>query len=97
MALNEMTDARYIGKVCVHHPEFEGLRLKRSYACVQCNSEDKMRVSRGTLSKPITRESKIHALQKEWDKHNIAMRSIQKELEALMDDGGQEEGQEGGT
>lgn len=83
MALNEMTDARYIGKICAHHPEFNGLRAKRSYQCVQCWSEDRRHIPRGTLSAVTGLDSKIRALQKEWDTHNLAMRDITKQLEAL--------------
>lgn len=83
MAKNEMTDARYLGKICDHHPEFNGLRLKRSYQCVQCCSENKARVPRGTMSKTSSLEMRINTLRKEWDAHNTAMREISKKLEVL--------------
>ncbi|MFZ2287583.1 MAG: hypothetical protein WAV93_11410 [Bacteroidales bacterium] len=84
MAINELTEARYYGKICVHHPEFKGLRLKRSYQCVQCNSENKAHASRGTMSATLTLGNKIDALRKEWDEHNTAMKRIEKQLEALV-------------
>lgn len=50
MAINELTDKRYHGKICSLHPEFNGLRLKSKHMCVQCVSDKKSgdRVSRGT-------------------------------------------------
>lgn len=39
MAINELTDARYYGKICEKHPEFRGLRNRKTYKCVECHSE----------------------------------------------------------
>jgi len=64
MALNEMTDKRYLGKICERHPEFEGLRLKRGYECVQCRSEKKKGVSREI--KPTT-EVRIESIKHQID------------------------------
>lgn len=55
MAINELTDKRYHGKICAEHPEFNGLRAKKSYLCVQCMAEKRIEkksanVSRGTKS-----------------------------------------------
>jgi len=39
VATNKLTPARYIGKVCVKHPSFGGVRARVSGVCVQCQSD----------------------------------------------------------
>lgn len=72
MAMNELTDKRYYGKICVLHPEFNGLRLKSKRACVQCAADKKtdQRVSRGTQSEQQKILEVIDRLKKRVDASN---------------------------
>ena len=72
MAINIMTDKRYLGKICDKHPEFEGLRIKSMGICVQCSSERKVksRVSRGTKSEQEKVLQAIDRLKKRVDASN---------------------------
>ena len=84
MALNEMTDKRYYGKVCTRHPEFEGLRLKRGYECVQCRSDKKKGVSRETRP---TAEVRIESIKHQIDaldrKRVLLVNELRQACEAL--------------
>ena len=84
MALNEMTDKRYIGKICAKHPEFEGLRLKRGYECVQCRSDKKKGVSRET--RPMA-EVRIESIKHQIDaldrKRILLINELRQACEAL--------------
>jgi len=84
MALNEMTDKRYYGKVCGRHPEFEGLRLKRGYKCVQCRSDKKKGVSRET--RPMA-EVRIESIKHQIDtldrKRVLLINELRHEYEKL--------------
>lgn len=82
MALNELTDKRYHGKICERHPGFGGLRLKSSYECVQCKSEKKGGVPRGTMTEEQRLKTKI-----EWIRRRIDELGAEKVelLEGLKD------------
>ena len=94
MALKIMTDKRYYGSVCKRHPEFEGLRLKRANKCVQCQTEDRACVPRGTMGIGRELDHKIHLLQTKWDKLNIEMQEINRQLGVLI---AEKEGTGGGS
>lgn len=72
MAINELTDKRYHGKICSKHPEFNGLRLKSKHMCVQCVSDKKSgdRVSRGTKPEQEKVIEAIDRLKKRVDASN---------------------------
>lgn len=38
---NSVTEARYIGSLCAHHPDLKGLRLKKNHLCLQCHRDRK--------------------------------------------------------
>lgn len=38
---NSLTDKRYIGRICEHHPDLNGLRLKKNHTCMQCYRDRK--------------------------------------------------------
>ena len=68
MAINELTDKRYHGKVCSRHPEFNGLRAKSSNLCVQCLTEKKAKtVSRGTKTEVERVQDVIDQLKRQID------------------------------
>lgn len=73
MALNEMTDKRYYGKICTKHPEFNGLRLKRGYECVQCRSDKKKGVPRETESNIEARIESIKHQIDALDKNRVLL------------------------
>jgi len=39
MATKNLTPSRHFGKICLKHPEFDGLRQKPSSVCVECMAE----------------------------------------------------------
>jgi len=84
MAMNEMTEKRYYGKVCDRHPEFNGLRLKRGYECVQCRSNKKKGIPRG--AKPDI-EAKIESIKHQIDaldrKRVLLINELRQECEKL--------------
>ena len=73
MAINELTEHRYHGKICIKHPEFNGLRAKRSNLCVQCLTEKKSgRVSRGTYTEADRVLVAIDGLKRQIDSMQAA-------------------------
>lgn len=80
MAINELTDKRYHGKICEKHPEFNGLRAKSTNLCIQCMTEKRNRaVPRGTQTEVGIVEHAIHRLKQQID-HNDAKHAKQKQL-----------------
>jgi SUMO ligase MMS21 Smc5/6 complex component len=39
MPIPELTEARYIGSICVKHPEMLGIRRKTNGTCIACHKE----------------------------------------------------------
>jgi hypothetical protein len=87
MAINELSDKRYLGKVCSKHPEFNGLRAKSSSICVQCASEKKVkkRVSRGTKPEQEKVLEAIDRLKKRVDASNEHRAIWLAEIERLAE------------
>lgn len=87
MAINELTDKRYHGKICSLHPEFNGLRLKSKHMCVQCVSDKKAgtRVSRGTKPEQEKVLQAIDHLKKRVDTSNEHRATWMAEIKRLTE------------
>lgn len=59
-AINRLTEARYLGKVCDLHPTFNGLRYTISRACVACKGS----YTPKAIPKPVIDDLNVHAFNK---------------------------------
>lgn len=85
MAINELSETRYYGKTCEHHPEFKGLRLKSSYECVECRSRKKKGVSRGTPSVEQALNMKIDGIRHKIDELGRRKQELLNELKTACE------------
>ena len=69
--MKRVSKTRYIGKICVKHPELGGERLRSTYGCVRCHRERWLALSakrKGTkVGLAYTNRKRLHQIKRRED------------------------------